>query len=101
MFALKGLGKGTYRYVTSVLDPHILPPYVVVDLYARRWRISDPHLDHVWCNLVNRTLSSVAGAFLGIFEPSPATAGSLWTSLSGLVLRKQILRLTFAKRWKL
>lgn len=26
-------------YLTSVLDPTILPPYVVVDLYRRRWRI--------------------------------------------------------------
>lgn len=28
-----------HRYLTSVLDPTILPPYVVVDLYRRRWRI--------------------------------------------------------------
>jgi hypothetical protein len=34
-------GRGWYRYVTSVLDPEVLPPYVVVDLYARRWRIED------------------------------------------------------------
>ena len=32
-------GKGWYRYLTSVLDPQVLPPYVVADLYARRWRI--------------------------------------------------------------
>jgi len=30
-------GKGWYRYVTSVLEPEVLPPYVLVDLYARRW----------------------------------------------------------------
>jgi len=34
-------GQGWYRYLTSVLDPEVLPPYVVVDLYARRWRIED------------------------------------------------------------
>ena len=34
-------GKGWYRYLTSVLDPEILPPYVVADLYARRWRIEE------------------------------------------------------------
>lgn len=34
-------GKGWYRYLTSVLDPNILPPYVVADLYAHRWRIED------------------------------------------------------------
>lgn len=34
-------GKGGYRYLTSVLAPETLPPYVVIDLYARRWRIED------------------------------------------------------------
>ncbi len=34
-------GKGWYRYLTSVLDPHVLPPYVVADLYAHRWRIEE------------------------------------------------------------
>lgn len=33
--------KGWYRYLTSVLDPEVLPPYGVIDLYARRWRIED------------------------------------------------------------
>ena len=27
-----------HRYVTSVLDPQLLPPFVVADLYRRRWR---------------------------------------------------------------
>lgn len=30
-----------YSYITSVLDPNILPPYVVADLYRRRWRIEE------------------------------------------------------------
>jgi len=34
-------GKGWYRYLTSVLEPEVLPPYVVADLYARRWRIEE------------------------------------------------------------
>lgn len=34
-------GQGWYRYFTSVLEPEVLPPYVVIDLYARRWRIQD------------------------------------------------------------
>jgi len=34
-------GQGWYRYLTSGLDPKVLPPYVVIDLYARRWRIED------------------------------------------------------------
>ena len=33
--------KGWYRYLTSVLDPEVLPPSVVIDLYARRWRIEE------------------------------------------------------------
>ncbi|MEM1280897.1 MAG: IS4 family transposase [Cyanobacteria bacterium P01_H01_bin.152] len=34
-------GKGWYRYLTSVLEPDVLPPYVVADLYAHRWRIEE------------------------------------------------------------
>lgn len=34
-------GKGWYRYITSVVEPQVLPPYVVADLYAHRWRIED------------------------------------------------------------
>ena len=32
-------GSTWYRYITSVLDPRELPPYVVADLYNRRWQI--------------------------------------------------------------
>lgn len=32
-------GDTTHRYLTSVLDPTILPPHEVVELYARRWSI--------------------------------------------------------------
>ena len=34
-------GKTWYSYLTSVTDPKILPPYVVADLYRRRWRIEE------------------------------------------------------------
>ncbi|NJR46932.1 MAG: transposase [Hyellaceae cyanobacterium CSU_1_1] len=34
-------GNCWYRYLTSGLDPNALPPYVVADLYARRWRIEE------------------------------------------------------------
>ena len=34
-------GKTWYSYVTSVLEPEILPPFVVADLYRRRWRIEE------------------------------------------------------------
>jgi hypothetical protein len=32
-------GKTWHSYLTSVLDTNVLPPYVVADLYRRRWRI--------------------------------------------------------------
>ncbi|MEG4104101.1 IS4 family transposase, partial [Microcoleus sp. Pol17C6] len=34
-------GKTWHSYLTSVLDPQVLPPYVVADLYRRRWRIEE------------------------------------------------------------
>jgi Transposase DDE domain len=34
-------GNTWHSYLTSVLDPQILPPYVVADLYRRRWRIEE------------------------------------------------------------
>ncbi len=34
-------GNTWHCYLTSVLDPKILPPYVVADLYRRRWRIEE------------------------------------------------------------
>jgi len=34
-------GSRWYSYITSVLDPEVLPPFVVADLYRRRWRIED------------------------------------------------------------
>lgn len=50
-----------FRYVTSVLDPAILPPFVVADLYRRRWRIEDAfntakrllNLSYLWTGSVN------------------------------------------------
>ena len=35
------VGQQWYRYLTSVLDPTVLPPGMIADLYARRWRIED------------------------------------------------------------
>jgi len=35
------VGKTSYSYLTSVLDPVLLPPHVVADLYRRRWRIEE------------------------------------------------------------
>ncbi len=37
-------GSSWYRYLTSVLKPDVLPPYVVGDLYSRLWRIEESFL---------------------------------------------------------
>ena len=39
-----------HSYITSVLEPRVLPPYVVADLYRKRWRIEEAF------NLVKRLL---------------------------------------------
>ena len=60
------VGKIWRSYLTSVLDPEVLPPYVVIDLYQKRWRIEDAF------NLVKRLLG----------------LGYLWTgSLNGIKLQ--------------
>lgn len=55
------VGSSRYRYLTSVLDPVVLPPYVVADLYSRRWRIEETFLllkrllglSYLWTGSVN------------------------------------------------
>jgi hypothetical protein len=55
------VGKSTYSYITSVLDPQILPPYVVADLYRRRWRVEEAFyvvkrllgLSYLWTGSIN------------------------------------------------
>ena len=55
------VGKTSYSYITSVLDPHRLPPYVVADLYRRRWRIEEAFysvkrllgLSYLWTGSIN------------------------------------------------
>ncbi len=54
-------GKIWPSYLTSVLDPHILPPYVVADLERRRWRIEEAFntvkrllgLSYLWTGSLN------------------------------------------------
>jgi hypothetical protein len=55
------VGKTSYSYITSVLDPQILPPYAVADLYRRRWRIEEAFyvvkrllgLSYLWTGSIN------------------------------------------------
>lgn len=54
-------GRSWYRYFTSVLDPNILPLFVVEDLYSRRWRIEESFLllkrllglSYLWTGSIN------------------------------------------------
>jgi hypothetical protein len=54
-------GKTWHSYLTSVLDPTILPPYVVADLYRQRWRIEEAFntvkrllgLSYLWTGSLN------------------------------------------------
>ena len=55
------VGSTWYRYLTSELDPRVLPPYVVADLYSRRWRIEETFLllkrllglSYLWTGSIN------------------------------------------------
>ena len=54
-------GKIWHYNLTSVLDPHILPPYVVADISRRRWRIEEAFntvkrllgLSYLWTGSLN------------------------------------------------
>jgi len=54
-------GQAWHSYLTSLLDPTILPPYVVADLYQRRWRIEEAFntvkrllgLSYLWTGSLN------------------------------------------------
>ena len=54
-------GKTWHSYLTSVLEPTILPPYVVADLYRKRWRIEQAFntvkrllgLSYLWTGSIN------------------------------------------------
>lgn len=65
-------GRTWYRYLTSVLDPAILPASVVADLYRRRWRIEEAflvvkrllNLSYLWTGSVNGVLLQVWSTWL-------------------------------------
>ena len=66
------VGKIWYSYLTSVLDPLILPPYVVADLYSRRWRIEEAFntvkrllgLSYLWTGSLNGIKLQLWGTWL-------------------------------------
>ena len=61
-----------HSYLTSVLDPRILPPYVVADLYRRRWRIEAAFntfkrllgLSYLWTGSLNGIQLHIWGTWL-------------------------------------
>ena len=65
-------GKIWHSYLTSVLDPLILPPYVVADLYGRRWRIEEAFntvkrllgLSYLWTGSINGIKLQLWGTWL-------------------------------------
>lgn len=65
-------GRVWYRYITSVLDPTILPPHVVADLYRRRWRIEEAFntvkrllgLAYLWTGSINGIMLQIWATWL-------------------------------------
>ena len=62
-------GKTWHSYLTSVFNPQILSPYVVADLYRRRWRIESAfctvkpllNLSYLWTGSLNGVQLQVWG----------------------------------------
>ena len=65
-------GKTWHSYLTSVIEPQILPPYVVADLYRRRWRIEEAFntvkrllgLSYLWTGSLNGVKLQIWGTWL-------------------------------------
>jgi Transposase DDE domain len=65
-------GKTWHSYLTSVLDPQVLPPYVVADLYRRRWRIEEAFntvkrllgLSYLWTGSLNGIQLQIWGTWM-------------------------------------
>jgi hypothetical protein len=61
-----------HSYLTSVIDPHILPPYVVANLYGKRWRIEEAFntvkrlldLSYLWTGSINGIKLQIWGTWL-------------------------------------
>jgi hypothetical protein len=66
------VGSIWYSYLTSVLDPQTLPPYVVADLYGKRWRIEEAfntvkrllNLSYLWTGSINGIKLQIWGTWL-------------------------------------
>lgn len=65
-------GKTWHSYLTSVLEPQVLPPYVVADLYRKRWRIEEAFntvkrllgLSYLWTGSLNGIQLQIWGTWI-------------------------------------
>lgn len=65
-------GKAWHSYLTSVINPVILPPYVVANLYSKRWRIEEAFntvkrllgLSYLWTGSINGIKLQIWGTWL-------------------------------------
>lgn len=65
-------GKTWHSYLTSVLEPEVLPPYVVIDLSQKRWRIEDAFntvkrllgLSYLWTGSINGIKLQIGATWL-------------------------------------
>ncbi|MEA5536828.1 IS4 family transposase, partial [Crocosphaera sp. XPORK-15E] len=65
-------GKVWHSYLTSVLEPEILPTYFVADLYRKRWRIEEAFntvkrllsLSYLWVGSINGVKLQIWGTWL-------------------------------------
>jgi Transposase DDE domain len=65
-------GEIWYSYLTSVLEPEVLPPFVVADLYRQRWRIEEAFstvkrllgLSYLWTGSINGIKLQIWGTWL-------------------------------------
>jgi hypothetical protein len=65
-------GKTWNYYLTIVLEPQVLPPYVVADLYRRRWRIEEAfnivkrllRLSYLWTGSLNGIQLQIWGTWI-------------------------------------
>jgi hypothetical protein len=61
-----------HSYLTSVIDPHVLPPHVVANLYGKRWRIEEAFntvkrllgLSYLWTGSLNGIKLQIWGTWL-------------------------------------
>lgn len=66
------IGGRWYRYLTNVLDPQLLPPEYVAELYGQRWRIEDAFnvvkrllgLAYFWVRSINGVQVQVWGTWM-------------------------------------